>query len=419
MKRSDIEIMAPAGSWESLRAAIQGGADSVYFGVDKLNMRARSSDNFTAGDLPAIVALCRGHGLKSYLTLNIVLFDEEISEMRELLAAAAGAGVTAVIATDQAAVMAAREAGMEVHLSTQLNISNAGSLKFYSQWADVAVLSRELNLEQVRKVYDSIIRDDIRGPGGNLIRLEVFVHGALCMAISGKCYLSLHEYNASANRGNCYQTCRRGYRVTDSETGYELNVDNQFIMSPKDLCTIRFLDQVIDAGARVLKIEGRARSAEYVKTVTECYSEAAAAVADGTFAPEKAEGWMARLETVFNRGFWDGYYLGQRLGEWSTTYGSAATRRKIYLGKVTNYFGKQGVAEIKLETGELKTGDDLIITGPTTGILEHTVTGLRDAATNETETVPKGEICSIRVPQPVRRSDKVFKWVEASSLKEK
>ncbi len=417
MKRSDIEIMAPAGSWESLRAAIKGGADSVYFGVEKLNMRARSSDNFTAGDLPAIVALCREHGIKSYLTLNIVLFDEEVSEMSEILEAAASAGVTAVIATDQAAIMAAREAGMEVHLSTQLNISNAGSLKFYSQWADVAVLSRELNLEQVRKIYDSIIRDDIRGPGGNPVRLEVFVHGALCMAISGKCYLSLHEYNTSANRGNCYQTCRRGYTVTDSETGYELEIDNQFIMSPKDLCTIRFLDQVIDAGARVLKIEGRARSAEYVKTVTECYSEAAAAVADGTFGPEKVEGWMARLETVFNRGFWDGYYLGQRLGEWSTTYGSAATKRKIYLGKVTNFFSKQGVAEIKLETGELKRGDDLVITGPTTGIIEHIVTGLRDASAGETEMVSKGEVCSIQVPHPVRRSDKVFKWVEASSLK--
>ncbi len=417
MKRSDIEIMAPAGSWESLRAAIQGGADSVYFGVEKLNMRARSSDNFTAGDLPAIVALCREHGLKSYLTLNIVLFDEEVSEMREILEAATTAGVTAVIATDQAAIMAAREAGMEVHLSTQLNISNAGSLKFYSQWADVAVLSRELNLEQVRKVYDSIIRDNIRGPGGDPVRLEVFVHGALCMAISGKCYLSLHEYNTSANRGNCYQTCRRGYVVTDSETGYELEIDNQFIMSPKDLCTIRFLDQVIDAGARVLKIEGRARSAEYVKTATECYSEAAAAVADGTFGPEKVEGWMARLETVFNRGFWDGYYLGQRLGEWSTTYGSAATKRKIYLGKVTNYFSRQGVAEIRLETGELSRGDDLIITGPTTGIIEHTVSGLRDASTGEAEMVPKGEVCSIQVPHHVRRSDKVFKWVEASFLK--
>jgi len=417
MNRSDIEIMAPAGSWESLRAAIQGGADSVYFGVEKLNMRARSSDNFTAGDLPAIVALCREHSLKSYLTLNIVLFDEEVSAMREILEAAASAGVTAVIATDQAAIMAAREAGMEVHLSTQLNISNAGSLKFYSQWADVAVLSRELNLEQVRKVYDSIISDDIRGPGGDRVRLEVFVHGALCMAISGKCYLSLHEYNTSANRGNCYQTCRRGYMVTDSETGYELEIDNEFIMSPKDLCTIRFLDQVIDAGARVLKIEGRARSAEYVKTVTECYSEAAAAVAEGTFGQEKVDGWMARLETVFNRGFWDGYYLGQRLGEWSTTYGSAATMKKIYLGKVTNYFSRQGVAEVKLETGDLIRGDDLIITGPTTGIIEHTVTGLRDASKGEAEMVSKGEICSIQVPHPVRRSDKVFKWVEASLLK--
>ncbi len=419
MKRSDIEIMAPAGSRESLRAAIQGGADSVYFGVEKLNMRARSSDNFTAGDLPEIVALCRDHGLKSYLTLNIVLFDEEVSEMHEILEAAASAGVTAVIATDQAAIMAAGEAGMEVHLSTQLNISNAGSLKFYSRWADVAVLSRELNLEQVRKIYDSIIRDDIRGPGGDQVRLEVFVHGALCMAISGKCYLSLHEYNTSANRGNCYQTCRRGYLVTDSETGYELEVDNQFIMSPKDLCTIRFLDQVIDAGARVLKIEGRARSAEYVKTVTECYSEAAAAVADGTFGQEKVDGWMARLGTVFNRGFWDGFYLGQRLGEWNTTYGSAATKRKVYLGKVTNYFSKQSVAEIRLETGELNRGDDLIITGPTTGIIEHTVTGLRDASAGEAEMVPKGEICSIQVSHPVRRSDKVFRWVEASSLKQK
>lgn len=417
MKRSDIEVMAPAGSWESLQAAIQGGADSVYFGVEKLNMRARSSDNFTSGDLPGIVALCREHGLKSYLTLNIVLFDEEINEMRELLAAAASAGVTAVIATDQAAIMAAREAGMEIHLSTQLNISNAGSLKFYSQWADVVVLSRELNLEQVRKIYDSIISDDIRGPGGDHVRLEMFVHGALCMSISGKCYLSLHEYNASANRGNCYQTCRRGYRVTDNETGYELEIDNQFIMSPKDLCTIRFLDQIIGAGARVLKIEGRARSAEYVRTVTRCYGEAAAAVADGTFGPEMVEEWMKSLESVFNRGFWDGYYLGQRLGEWSTTYGSAATKKKIYLGKVTNYFSKQGVAEIKLETGSLSVGDELIFNGPTTGSVAHTVTGLRDALTNAAETVPKGEICSVQTPHPVRRADRVFRWVDASSLK--
>jgi putative protease len=290
-------------------------------------------------------------------------------------------------------------------------------LKFYSQWADVAVLSRELNLEQVRKIHDSIVREEIRGPGGELMRLEMFVHGALCMAISGKCYLSLHEYNASANRGNCYQTCRRGYTVTDNESGYELGIDNQFIMSPKDLCTIRFLDQIIDSGARVLKIEGRARSAEYVKTVSECYSEAAAAVADGTFGPEKSEGWMRRLETVFNRGFWDGYYLGQKMGEWSTTYGSAATKRKILLGRVTNYFSRLKVAEIKLETGDLSLGDDLIFSGPTTGSVEHHVTVLRDASANETETVPKGEVCSVQIPYTVRRSDKVFLWVDASSLR--
>jgi putative protease len=415
MKRSDIEIMAPAGSWESLRAAIQGGADSVYFGVEKLNMRARSSDNFTTADLPAIASLCRENGLRSYLTLNIVVYDEEISEMRDIVSAAAKAGISAVIATDQAAIYAAKEAGIEIHLSTQLNISNAESLRFYSQWADVAVLSRELDLKQVRKIYDTIVKDDIRGPGGEQIRLEMFVHGALCMAISGKCYLSLHEYNASANRGNCYQTCRRGYTVTDKETGYELDIDNQYIMSPKDLCTIRFLDQIIDSGARVLKIEGRARSAEYVKTVTQCYGEAAAAVADGTFGREKTGEWMNRLKTVFNRGFWDGYYLGQKLGEWTTTYGSAATKRKIYLGRVTNYFSRIGVAEIKLETGDLKTGDHLIFSGPTTGTMEFTVTGLRDAAENEAGNVSKGELCSVKITGPVRRSDKVFRLTEVST----
>lgn len=417
MKRSDIEIMAPAGSWEALRAAISGGADSVYFGVEKMNMRARSSHNFTTADLPEIVGLCRKHGLKSYLTLNIVLYDEETAGMKEILAAASDAGVTAVIATDQAAILAAREAGMEVHLSTQLNISNAGTLKFYSQWADVAVLSRELNLQQVRKIHDSIVTDDIRGPGGELMKLEVFVHGALCMAISGKCYLSLHEYNASANRGDCYQTCRRGYTVRDRETGYELDIDNQYIMSPKDLCTISFLDQIIEAGPRVLKIEGRARPPEYVETVSQCYGEAAAAVADGTFGQEKVTVWMGRLETVFNRGFWDGYYLGQRLGEWTTSYGSAATKRKIYLGKVTNYFAKPGVAEIKLETADLSIGDELIITGPTTGLVRHSVTELRDAYEKSATTVSRGELCSIKTAEPVRRSDRVFRWVDDSALK--
>jgi putative protease len=419
ISRSDIEIMAPAGSRESLIAAIQGGADSVYFGVEKLNMRARSSDNFSVEDLPEIAAICHENRLKSYLTLNVVMYDDEMQEMRAILKASLKAGITAVIATDQAAIMAARDLGMEVHLSTQLNISNSESLKFYSRWADVAVLSRELNLGQVREVYNSIINNNIRGPGGDLIRLEMFVHGALCMAVSGKCYLSLHEYNASANRGKCYQTCRRGYTVTDNETGYELDVDNQFIMSPKDLCTIRFLDQIIDAGARVLKIEGRARSPEYVKTVSECYGEAAAAIADGSFSTDRVEGWMRRLEMVFNRGFWDGYYLGQHLGEWSTTYGSAATKRKIYLGRVTNFFKKLSVAEIKPETGSINSGDELIFTGPTTGILEYTVAGLRDAAMNEVDSVPAGEMCSVHLPRLVRRSDKVFKWVDAASLRKK
>ena len=417
MKRKDIEIMAPAGSWESLRAAIQGGADSVYFGIGELNMRARSSDNFTAAELPAITEVCRENGIKSYLTLNIVLYDDETNTIRGVLSAAKNAGVNAVIATDQAAIMAAREAGLEVHLSTQLNISNSGALKFYSQWADVAVLSRELNLQQVRNIYDTIVRDDIRGPGGEHVRLEMFIHGALCMSISGKCYLSLHEDNASANRGNCYQICRRSYIVTDKESGRELEIDNEFIMSPKDLCTIGFLDQIIDAGARVLKIEGRARSAEYVKTVSGCYSEAVEAVINGTFGKEKAEGWMTRLSTVFNRGFWDGYYLGQRLGEWTTTYGSAATKRKIYIGKVTNYFSRLSVAEIKLEAGDLSRGDTILFTGPTTGITKHTVSELRDEATNPAESVTKGTLCSVHLPVQVRRSDKVFRWVDASTLR--
>jgi putative protease len=417
MERNDIEIMAPAGSWESLQAAIQGGADSVYFGVEKLNMRARSSNNFTVEDLPAITALCNASGIKSYLTLNVVLYDDEMEVMNEIMAAAKSAGVTAVIATDQAAITAAAEAGLEIHLSTQLNISNVGALKFYARWADVAVLSRELNLQQVSKIHESILREGICGPSGNPVKLEMFVHGALCMAVSGKCYLSLHENNTSANRGNCYQTCRKGYIVTEKESGYQLEVDNEYIMSPRDLCTIGFIDQIIEAGARVLKIEGRARSPEYVKTVCECYSEAASSVADGSYNEEKVNRWMERLSSVFNRGFWDGYYLGQKLGEWSTTYGSSATKRKIYLGKVTNFFSKLSVAEIRLETGDLNKGDTVIFTGPTTGVVEHLVTELRDEAAMTADRVVKGTLCSVFIHEPVRRSDKVFKWVEASSLK--
>ncbi len=412
-------MMAPAGSWESLRAAADGGADSVYFGVGELNMRARSSVNFTIGSLPELAAFCREKGMRSYLTLNIVIYDDELAGVHETLQAAARAGIDAVIATDQSVILAAREAGLPVHLSTQLNISNSGSLKFYSQWADVAVLSRELNLTQVRQIYDTIRSEGICGPGGSHIRLEMFVHGALCMAVSGKCYLSLHEYNTSANRGNCYQTCRRGYTVRDRETGYELDIDNKYIMSPKDLCTIGFLDQIIGAGARVLKIEGRARPPEYVKIVTRCYSEAAAAIADGTYGAEKVEEWMKELRKVFNRGFWDGYYLGQKLGEWSTTYGSAATMRKIYLGKVTNYYAWPGVAEIKLDTGSLSVGDRLLITGPATGLAEETVAELRDESEKSVERVPKGEVCSVKTVSRVRRYDKVFKWVEAAERDER
>ncbi|MCI0523444.1 MAG: U32 family peptidase [Bacteroidales bacterium] len=417
MKRSEIEIMAPAGSWESLRAAIQGGADSVYFGVEQLNMRARSSGNFTVEDLHEVSSVCSEQGVKSYLTLNVVLYDDEMETMRRIISEAKRAGITAVIATDQAAITAASEEGMEVHLSTQLNISNSGSLKFYSQWADVVVLSRELNLQQIRNIYDTIIRDDIRGPSGNHVKIEMFVHGALCMAVSGKCYLSLHENNASANRGNCYQTCRKGYIVTDRESGYELEIDNEYIMSPKDLCTIGFLDQIIEAGARVLKIEGRARSAEYVRTVCSCYAEAVTAIADASFGEERVIGWTKRLSEVFNRGFWNGYYLGQKLGEWSTTYGSAATKRKLYLGKVTNYFSKLKVAEIKLETDDLYRGDTILFNGPTTGIVELTVGDLRDEATNPSEKAEKGTLCSVYAPDLVRRSDKVFKWVDASSVR--
>jgi putative protease len=419
MKRSDIEIMAPAGSWESLHAAIQGGADSVYFGVEQLNMRSRSSNNFTVEDLAKIAVLCNEKGLKSYLTLNVVVFDEEATLMRQIIAAAKAAGISAVIATDQSAIMAARDEGMEVHLSTQLNISNSEALRFYSQWADVAVLSRELDLKQVSHIHDTVVKDDIRGPSGELMRLEMFVHGALCMAISGKCYLSLHENNASANRGNCYQTCRKAYTVTEKESGYQLEIDNEYIMSPKDLCTISFLDQIIEAGARVLKIEGRARSPEYVKTVSLCYGEAAAAVADGSFGEEKVTYWMERLGSVFNRGFWNGYYLGQKLGEWSTTYGSAATKRRVYLGKVTNYFKKLNVAEIKLETGSLTRNDVILITGPTTGVIEHTVTELRDQETLPVESAVKGTFCTVPLDSLVRRADKVYRWVDASEIRKK
>jgi U32 family peptidase len=415
MKRRDIEIMAPAGSYDSLMAAIQGGADSVYFGVEQLNMRAASSNNFTLDDLREIVAICKKNGLKSYLTVNVI-YDNEIEQMHRIIDAAVENGITAVIASDLSVINYAFSRGIEIHLSTQLNITNIESLKFYSQWADVAVLARELNIDQVRNIYNSIREQNIRGPKGDLVKIEMFVHGALCMAISGKCYLSLHENNKSANRGECYQTCRKSYIATGKESGYELEIDNEYIMSPKDLCTIGFLDKLIGSGVRVLKIEGRARSAEYVKEVSKCYDEAANAIAEGTFTTEKTEVWKARLATVFNRGFWDGYYLGQKMGEWNANYGSSATKRKLYIGKITNYFTKLNVAEIKLENGDLKKGDTILITGPTTGVVEYIAEEIR-VDLKVTEIALKGELCSIKTEDYLRRSDKVYKWVDASEVR--
>ena len=417
MEKKDINIMAPAGNFECLHAAIQGGADSVYFGVEKLNMRSHSANNFKMTDLQEICDICREHGVETYLTLNIVLYNEDLEDMRRTLDAAKAAGVTAVIASDMAAIIYARQIGVEVHISTQLSISNSEALRFYAQYADVIVLARELNLHQVKEIKDIIDREGITGPSGKPVRIEMFAHGALCMAISGKCYLSLHEYGASANRGSCYQICRRGYEVTDLETGNRLVVDNKYIMSPKDLCTIEFMDKIIDAGVTVFKIEGRARSAEYVKRVASCYRRAADAVCEGSYTPEFAAGLKKELSEVFNRGFWDGYYQGARLGQWSEVYGSKATRKKVYSGKVTNWFGKLGVAEILVESASLKKGDRILIIGPSTGVVEMTVPEIR-VDLKEAAQADKGTYCSIPVEAALlescggklRRSDKVYIW---------
>ena len=419
MEKKDINIMAPAGNFECLHAAIQGGADSVYFGVEKLNMRSHSANNFKMTDLQEICDICREHehGVETYLTLNIVLYNEDLEDMRRTLDAAKAAGVTAVIASDMAAIIYARQIGVEVHISTQLSISNSEALRFYAQYADVIVLARELNLHQVKEIKDIIDREGITGPSGKPVRIEMFAHGALCMAISGKCYLSLHEYGASANRGSCYQICRRGYEVTDLETGNRLVVDNKYIMSPKDLCTIEFMDKIIDAGVTVFKIEGRARSAEYVKRVASCYRRAADAVCEGSYTPEFAAGLKKELSEVFNRGFWDGYYQGARLGQWSEVYGSKATRKKVYSGKVTNWFGKLGVAEILVESASLKKGDRILIIGPSTGVVEMTVPEIR-VDLKEAAQADKGIYCSIPVEAALlescggklRRSDKVYIW---------
>ena len=417
MQKSELEIMAPAGNFECLHAAIQGGTDSVYFGVGHLNMRSHSANNFRPEDLPEIVRICREAGVRSYLTLNIVLYPEDLAPMRQTLDAARDAGVDAVIASDMAAISYCRSIGLEVHISTQLSISNAEALRFYASFADVVVLARELNLGQVREIYDTIEREDICGPSGKKVRIEMFAHGALCMAISGKCYLSLHSYGASANRGECYQVCRRGYEVTDLETGNRLDIDNKYIMSPKDLCTIDFMDRIVESGVKVFKIEGRARSAEYVKRCASCYRRAADAVCDGTYTPELAAGLRKELSEVFNRGFWDGYYQGARLGQWSEVYGSQATMKKVYCGKVTNWFDRIAVAEISIESEALHVGDRAMAIGSTTGVVEFRVDDLR-VNLEKTDMAPKGVRCSVAVdpsicPQgKLRRGDKIYIWQE-------
>ena len=404
----DFEIMAPAGSRESLMAAIHAGADSIYFGIENLNMRARSASAFTIHDLREIAAICAEHDVKSYLTVNTIIYDEDICLMQKIVDAAKEAGISAVIAADVAVLEYCNRIGQEVHLSTQLNISNAEALKFYARFADVVVLARELNLDQVSEIYRTIQKENICGPRGEQVRIEMFCHGALCMAVSGKCYLSLDNLNHSANRGACMQVCRRSYIVHDKESDIELEVDNKYIMSPKDLKTIRFMDKMMDAGVRVFKIEGRARGPEYVHTVVSCYKEAIQSYLDGTLTEEKKDAWDERLKTVFNRGFWDGYYLGQRLGEWSKTYGSEATERKVYVGKGIKYFSNIGVAEFLIEASEISVGDKLLITGPTTGAIFIDLDEIRYDL-KPVQTAHKGQHISIKVPGKVRPSDKLYK----------
>lgn len=409
MTRKDFEIMAPVGSYESLNAAIQAGADAVYFGIEGLNMRARSSVNFTIHDLHAIARQCAEVGVKTYLTVNTIIYDNDIQLMQQVINAAKEAGISAIIASDIAAITYARSIGVEVHISTQVNISNTEALRFYSQWADVVVLARELSMDQVSQIHKAIEDDNITGPHGEKIRIEMFCHGALCMAVSGKCYLSLHELNSSANRGACTQICRRSYTVRDRETGEELAVDNKYIMSPKDLKTIHFLNKMVDAGVRVFKIEGRARGPEYVYTAVKCYSEALEAICNGTYSEEKIHEWDRQLEKIFNRGFWNGYYLGQRLGEWSHKYGSSATRTKRYAAKGVRYFSNIGVGEFLMESGELNVGDEIVITGPTTGVIITTVEELRVNLKSVPKAV-KGDAFSLKLDQKIRPSDKLYIW---------
>jgi putative protease len=410
MKNRTIEIMAPAGSWQSLQAAIQGGANSVYFGIEQLNMRARSSNNFTLKDLVEIAELCNKKNIKTYITLNTIIYDHDLILMKKIVDTAKQANITAIIASDQAVIGYAASVNMEVHISTQTNVTNLETIRFFSHFADVVILSRELSLLQVKEITKEIERQQIKGPSGNLIKIEIFVHGALCMAVSGKCYMSLHTTNSSANRGACIQNCRKTYTVTDKEDGHQFDIDNEYIMSPKDLCTIGFLDQVLDSGSSILKIEGRGRSPEYVKTTTQCYREAADAYLEGTYNKEKVKGWMSRLTTVYNRGFWDGYYLGQKIGEWTGAHGSKATKKKIYLGKAKKYFTKIQVAEFDLEAQHLKEGDNILIAGKTTGIIETIVAEIR-INDKQVKGVKKGDNFSIKLNHKVRPSDKLYKVI--------
>ena len=411
MTKHDIEIMSPVGSYEALTAAIQGGANSVYFGVGQLNMRAKSSNNFGIADLIEISRICKENNVKSYLTVNTIIYDNEMAEMKEIVNAAKKYGISAIIASDISVISYASSVCIEIHISTQCNITNIEAVKFYARFADVMVTARELSLKQVAEIVKTIENEQIKGPSGELIKIEIFAHGALCMAVSGKCYISLDNLNSSANRGACLQTCRRPYHVTDKDGGVELEIDNEYIMSPKDLKTIDFLDLILKAGVRVLKIEGRGRSPEYVKTVTKCYREAADAYFEGNDNEENKKRWNEMLKSVYNRGFWEGYYLGRKTGEWTERYGSQATKKKVYIGKVTNFFANLNVAEIKIETHSLDLNDEIHIIGPTTGVYEDVIKEIR-VALKPVEQAVKGEMCSIKVNETVRRQDKLYKIVE-------
>ena len=409
---NDIEIMAPVGSYEALSAAIQAGAGSVYFGIGRLNMRSKSTKNFSLDDLHNIATICNEHNVKSYVTINTVVFDEELDEMRQLVDAVKSNNISAIIASDQSVIQYARQIGVEVHMSTQCNITNIEAVKYYSQFADVMVTAREVAVEQVKAITRKIEEQNIRGPKGELVRIETFCHGALCMAVSGKCYLSLDNFNTSANRGACVQPCRRGYEVTDRDKEITLAIENEYIMSPKDLCTLPFLDKLLDAGVKILKIEGRGRSPEYTKVTVGVYSEAVDAIQKGEFTEEKITAWTERLRSVYNRDFWDGYYLGRKTGEWTQRYGSQATKTKVFIGTVTNFFSKINVAEIRMETHDLKVGDDIMIIGPTTGVYEDKISEIR-VDLKAVDSTEKGELCSIPTKDVIRRGDKVYKVIDA------